>query len=182
MAIRVANATAGVTGSPKIVTAYDGNPIAPWNVPGGITLGIGGDNSNSSNGTFYEGCIVSGRPSDATDDLILKNVQSARYGANDVAIIIPRVKDVAKTHAFKVSYNSSSASAVISYTMQDARRVTITVFNQQGRQIATLVDGVFSAGQHEAVWNARRVPAGVYALRTIVNSRSGWTGRIVVGK
>jgi hypothetical protein len=182
MTIRVADATAGVTGSPKMVNAFNGNPIAPWKVPGGITLGIGGDNSNSSNGTFYEGCIVAGRPSDATDDLILKNIQAARYGANDVAIIMPRVKEMAKTHAFKVSYNSSISTAVVSYTLQDASRITINVFNQQGRQIATLVDGVISAGEHEAVWNARRVPAGVYALRTIVNSRSGWTGRIVVGK
>ena len=181
MAIRVANATAGVTGSPKMVTAYDGNPVAPWNVPGGITLGIGGDNSNSSNGTFYEGCIVAGRPSDATDDLILKNVQAARYGATDV-LTLPGVKDRVTTHIFKVRYNPSNASAVISYSLQDAWHVTMNIFDQQGRQVAAIVDGVIPAGRNKAVWNTKRVPAGVYVCRIVIEGRNGWAERIVIGK
>jgi len=50
------------------------------NSPGGIILGIGGDNSNSSQGTFFEGAITAGQPSDATDALVLTNVQAAKYG------------------------------------------------------------------------------------------------------
>ena len=34
---------------------------------GAIILGNGGDNSNGSQGTFYEGVMTSGYPSDATD-------------------------------------------------------------------------------------------------------------------
>ena len=47
---------------------------------GGIILGIGGDNSNSSQGTFFEGAMTNGRPSDATDAAVLVNVQTAGYG------------------------------------------------------------------------------------------------------
>ena len=47
---------------------------------GGIILGIGEDNSNWSQGTFFEGAITTGRPSDATDAAVLANVQAARYG------------------------------------------------------------------------------------------------------
>lgn len=47
---------------------------------GGIVLGIGGDNSNSSDGTFLEGAITAGRPTDATDQAVLQNVQALRYG------------------------------------------------------------------------------------------------------
>jgi hypothetical protein len=43
-------------------------------------VGIAEDNSNSSYGTFCEGAITSGRPSDATDAAVLANVQAAGYG------------------------------------------------------------------------------------------------------
>jgi hypothetical protein len=51
---------------------------------GAVILGSGGDccysNSNASQGTLYEGAIVSGYPSDATDEAIQANVISAGYG------------------------------------------------------------------------------------------------------
>lgn len=47
---------------------------------GAIILGIGGDNSNHSWGTFFEGVVTAGRPTDATDAAVLQNVQAAGYG------------------------------------------------------------------------------------------------------
>jgi hypothetical protein len=74
-AIRVADATSG-----PLTTAYDGVSPASWNLKGGIILGIGEDNSNQSLGTFFEGAITAGRPSNATDDAVLQNVQAVHYG------------------------------------------------------------------------------------------------------
>jgi len=74
-AIRVGSATSG-----GLTTAYDGAPPITWSLQSGIILGIGSDNSNSSFGTFYEGAVTSGRPSDATDAAVLANIQAAGYG------------------------------------------------------------------------------------------------------
>jgi hypothetical protein len=74
-AIRAADATSG-----SLTTAYDGKAPANWGLKGGIVLGIGGDNSNSSFGTFFEGAITAGRPTSATDAAALANVQAAKYG------------------------------------------------------------------------------------------------------
>jgi hypothetical protein len=65
-----------------LTTAYDGNIPAgkTWGNAGGIALGIGGDNSNNSWGTFYEGAMTNGSPSNATDLLIFNNVKAAKYG------------------------------------------------------------------------------------------------------
>jgi len=56
----------------------------PMKKQGSIVLGSGGDccltNSNLSYGTFYEGAIVAGYPSDATDDAIHANIVNAAYG------------------------------------------------------------------------------------------------------
>jgi hypothetical protein len=41
---------------------------------------VGGDNSNNSWGTFYEGAIVAGFPNDATELAVMENIQAAGYG------------------------------------------------------------------------------------------------------
>ena len=66
--------------------------------------------------------------------------------------------------------------------MRGAGRVSMNIFNQQGRQIAAIVDGIIPAGQHDAVWDAKRVPMGVYIVKMTIDGRDGWAGRIVIGK
>ncbi|SPO22965.1 related to Alpha arabinofuranosidase [Ustilago trichophora] len=53
----------------------------PMKKEGAIILGIGGDNSNSAQGTFYEGVMTSGYPSDTTENAVQANVVAARYQA-----------------------------------------------------------------------------------------------------
>jgi len=73
---------ADVKTATDLTTAYDGNIPAgkTWGNAGGIVIGVGGDNSNNSWGTFYEGALTNGSPSNATDLLVMKNIQAARYG------------------------------------------------------------------------------------------------------
>jgi hypothetical protein len=79
MSIRVANGN--LPSVTSLTTAFSGNNAAKtWNNSGGILLGIGSDNSNNSWGTFYEGAITNGEPSDATDALVMANLQAAGYG------------------------------------------------------------------------------------------------------
>jgi hypothetical protein len=80
-AIRGGDATSGNLG-----TYYKGALPAGWSPmrkEGAIVLGSGGDccatNTNQSQGTFYEGCIVSGYPSDATENAIQANIVAAGY-------------------------------------------------------------------------------------------------------
>jgi len=47
---------------------------------GAIILGIGGDNSAGAVGTFYEGAMLQGYTSDATDDAMQANIVAAGYG------------------------------------------------------------------------------------------------------
>jgi hypothetical protein len=65
-----------------LTTAYDGAIPSgkTWGNAGGIALGIGGDNSNNSWGTFYEGALTNGSPSNATDLAVMQNIQAAGYG------------------------------------------------------------------------------------------------------
>jgi non-reducing end alpha-L-arabinofuranosidase len=51
----------------------------PMKKQGAIILGIGGDNSKSSAGTFYEGLMTSGYPSSATEAAVQANIVAAGY-------------------------------------------------------------------------------------------------------
>jgi non-reducing end alpha-L-arabinofuranosidase len=51
----------------------------PMHKEGAIILGIGGDNSKSSAGTFYEGVMTSGYPSAATESAVQASIVSAGY-------------------------------------------------------------------------------------------------------
>lgn len=80
-AIRGGNAASG-----SLSTYYDGvRPSAsgynPMSKEGAILLGIGGDNSNGAQGTFYEGVMTSGYPSDATENSVQANIVAAKYVA-----------------------------------------------------------------------------------------------------
>ncbi|GAB7064912.1 alpha-L-arabinofuranosidase B [Streptomyces mexicanus] len=80
-AIRAGNAQSGglstyYSGPRPNVSGYN-----PMKKEGAIILGIGGDNSNGSAGTFYEGVMTSGYPSDATENAVQANIDAAGYTA-----------------------------------------------------------------------------------------------------
>jgi hypothetical protein len=63
-----------------LATAYEGAMPKPMGNQGGIVIGVGGDNSNNSWGTFYEGAVTNGSPANATDLAVMQNIQAAGYG------------------------------------------------------------------------------------------------------
>jgi non-reducing end alpha-L-arabinofuranosidase len=70
-------------GSGNLATKYDGARPAgysPQKKQGAIILGIGGDNSHTGEGTFFEGCMTAGVPADSVDDAVEANIVAAGYG------------------------------------------------------------------------------------------------------
>jgi non-reducing end alpha-L-arabinofuranosidase len=75
--------------SGSLATLWDGalpNGYSPMKKQGAIILGSGGDcckpggGANLSAGTFYEGAMVAGYPSDATENAVQANITAAGYG------------------------------------------------------------------------------------------------------
>src|SRR5216683_1579855 len=66
---------------PRIDSSYD-----PMRKQGAIVLGNGGDNSNGSQGTFYEGVMTAGVPTAATDQQVQANVVAAKYDVQRLSL------------------------------------------------------------------------------------------------
>jgi non-reducing end alpha-L-arabinofuranosidase len=78
MGLKAGNAQSG-----SLETKWNGRRppgYSPMKKAGSIILGTGGDGSNYGVGTFFEGCITSGNPPDATDDAVQANIVAAGYG------------------------------------------------------------------------------------------------------
>ena len=78
MGLKAGNAQSG-----PLETKWDGKRppgYSPMKKQGSIILGTGGDGSDFGKGTFFEGCIVTGDPPDATDDAVQANIVAAGYG------------------------------------------------------------------------------------------------------
>ena len=78
-AIKGGNANSG-----GLSTWYNGSlptqgGYMPMHQEGAIILGVGGDNSNSSVGDFFEGVMTQGYPTDAADNAVQANVVSVGY-------------------------------------------------------------------------------------------------------
>jgi hypothetical protein len=77
-ALKGGNAQSGT-----LTTLYDGSRPSGYNPmkkQGAIILGIGGDNSNSAQGNFFEGVMTSGASSDTADNAVQANIVAAGYG------------------------------------------------------------------------------------------------------
>jgi non-reducing end alpha-L-arabinofuranosidase len=76
----------------ELKVMFDGkrvdNRYDPMRKQGAIVLGNGGDNSNSSQGTFYEGAMTAPNtfPSNDTDQKVQANIVAANYGAQRLAM------------------------------------------------------------------------------------------------
>ncbi|WP_428378023.1 alpha-L-arabinofuranosidase B [Lichenicoccus sp.] len=82
MAIKAGDATQGLlsttfSGGEPVV---NGGGYSPMHQEGAIVLGTGGDNSNGSIGSFFEGVMTAGFPTDATDNEVQANIVSVGYG------------------------------------------------------------------------------------------------------
>jgi hypothetical protein len=68
---------------PRVNATYD-----PMRKQGAILLGNGGDNSNGSQGTFYEGAMTAAGtfPTDATDQAVQANIVAAGYGVQTLSM------------------------------------------------------------------------------------------------
>jgi transposase-like protein len=77
--------------------------------------------------------------------------------------------------------NPFNPMTVIRFELPQAMHVVLAVYDVTGREVARPVEGVLSAGLHEALVEAARLPSGIYLYRLITAS-SRETRRMVLMK
>ena len=66
--------------------------------------------------------------------------------------------------------NPISSSGRLGYTVEEAGRVRISVYDTQGREVAVVVDSEASAGAHSATLDTAGLAPGIYSLRMVTGA------------
>jgi hypothetical protein len=104
---------------------FDGKRVNPTYDPmrkqGAILLGNGGDNSDGSQGTFYEGAVTAAGtfPSNATDQLVQANIVAARYGVTSLTV----------SQGATATTPGGGPEGVQTFTPESSRDITVTFTN-----------------------------------------------------
>ena len=107
---------------------FDGMRVNPTYDPmrkqGAILLGNGGDNSDGSQGTFYEGAVTAAGtfPSNATDQLVQANIVAARYSVAPLTV----------SSVATASTPGGGSEGAQTFTPESSRDMTVTFTNTTG--------------------------------------------------
>ncbi|MFF3911906.1 alpha-L-arabinofuranosidase B [Streptomyces sp. NPDC001852] len=139
MALNAANAQSG-----SLARLYSGSLPSGYNPmrkQGAIILGSGGDccqtNTNASAGTFYEGAMVKGYPSDATDAAVQADIAAAGYATTTTPF----------TPGARISLQATTACCTSDYLQHDASDDKVV--------IAPVTSSSSSTGKDDATWIVR---------------------------
>jgi len=94
----------------------------------------------------------------------------------EVAVAAPTT--FAVTSAYPNPFNPSTS---IAFTLPEASRVTLNVYDVNGRQVASLVNGMMDAGSHRVTFDGSSLSSGVY-LYVLKNADQTATGKMVLMK
>ncbi len=81
-------------------------------------------------------------------------------GIEDLAGITPSDFELSQNYP-----NPFNPSTTIRYAVPNESKVSISIFNLLGQEVATLVNDIQSAGYHEVIFNAANLSSGVYLYK-----------------
>ncbi len=146
------NLRGGNAQSGGLTTFYDGerptdgrrSAYWPMRKQGGILLGTGGDNGNGSSGTFYEGVMTRGFPSEATTDAVQANIVAARYDVQRLSLSRVTTFTPGATQAVKETFTNTTVAPVKGVTLSIAGpssrwRAVVSGTSDPSKRFATVI-------------------------------------------
>ncbi len=71
--------------------------------------------------------------------------------------------------------NPFNPTTTLNFSLPIETKVSLSIYNLQGREVSKLIDGNMDAGYHSVVWNADSHSSGVYFIKMVageyVNTR-----------
>jgi hypothetical protein len=83
-----------------------------------------------------------------------------------VSVKEEQLQTIPKVYALNQNYpNPFNPATKIRFSLPEAAKTKLTVYNALGQQVAELVNGFRNAGNYEVTWNASNLASGIYIYR-----------------
>ncbi|MFA5297328.1 MAG: right-handed parallel beta-helix repeat-containing protein [Lutibacter sp.] len=141
----------------------------------GLMVSGGGEDTISNNygvANFYNGIVLSSTTKNTGTGNSVEGLESNSVGCNengndvensgDEISVVENMPSPSGFALFQNYPNPFNPITTITYTLPREMEVELTLYNQLGQKVATLVDGVQSIGEHSVRLNAENFSAGVY--------------------
>ena len=79
--------------------------------------------------------------------------------------ILTGVQEENSTSSLNIFPNPASYSMSVSFFLFQSQKVSLKIFDVNGRLVTTLADASYEEGDYEITWNAAEVNSGIYFLR-----------------
>jgi hypothetical protein len=171
----------------------------PMRKEGAIILGIGGDNSDGSAGTFYEGVMTSGYPSAATESAVQANIVAAGYGSststgNTVTVTNPgnQTGTVGTAASVQIHASDSASGQTLSYAAtglpaglsinSGTGLISGTPTSAGTSNVrVTATDTTGASGSAAFTWTVSSGSTGGGTCQVVYSTQSQWAGGFVAG-
>jgi len=78
------------------------------------------------------------------------------------------MQPIPETFVLENAYpNPFNPVTTLSFGLPNDAQVSLSIYNLQGREIISLIDGNMDAGYHSVVWNADNNASGVYFVKMV---------------
>jgi hypothetical protein len=150
-----------INGELDAFTTFNGTILSS---PVDLTIGkvLPGDNNYNFNGVLDDIRLYDyGLPLNMIENFydIPVNVK------NDVPLV------PVKSALYQNYPNPFNPSTTISFNLEESSRVTLDIFNPLGERIVRLINENLSPGYHKTIWNAARLPSGIYICSLITGNK-----------
>jgi hypothetical protein len=78
--------------------------------------------------------------------------------------------------------NPFNPQTTIKFAVKEQGEITITIYDVLGRSVEKLVNGQFTAGEHQIIWNAESYAAGIYFYQFRAGNNIVLTRKMVLVK
>ena len=121
----------------------------------------------------HEGEVPHFKVLKANGDLIDLEGNIPAFSSNAVHVLTSLSEIVPLPNEFsldKAYPNPFNPTTTLSFAIPVDSEVSISVYNLQGREVVSLVNGNMDAGYHSVVWNADSHSSGVYFVKMVAGN------------
>ena len=129
-----------------------------------------GDDGNE----FTQGYMVSGKKPQFQ---ILRDGEMIELGdnvpswSNNSLYMVENLNILPEAFSLNSPYpNPFNPVTTLSFALPEDSRVALSIYNLQGREIVTLINGNMDAGYHSAKWDASSHASGVYFVKMVAGA------------